>query len=63
MEQVEQVNTEFAQYERVRKIALLADEFTIERGELTPTLKARRSLIESRYQHLIDEIYQEQKPA
>jgi long-chain acyl-CoA synthetase len=63
MEQVERVNTEFAQYERVRKIVLLADEFSIERGELTPTLKARRSLIESRYQHLIEEIYKEPKPA
>jgi long-chain acyl-CoA synthetase len=63
MEQVEAVNREFPQYERVKKIALLSDEFTIERGELTPTLKARRSVIESRYKHLIDELYREQKPA
>ncbi|HEY7818743.1 MAG TPA: long-chain fatty acid--CoA ligase, partial [Vicinamibacteria bacterium] len=63
MEQVERVNSEFAQYERVKKIILLAQEFTIERGELTPTLKARRSVIESRYKHLIDELYHEQKPA
>jgi long-chain acyl-CoA synthetase len=47
----------------VKKIALLSEEFTIERGELTPTLKARRSVIESRYKHLIDELYHEQKPA
>ena len=63
MEQVEKVNLEFAQYQRVKKIALLSEEFTIERGELTPTLKARRSVIESRYKHLIDELYHEQKPA
>jgi long-chain acyl-CoA synthetase len=63
MEQVEKVNSEFSQYERVKKVALLADEFTIERGELTPTLKARRSAIESRYRHLIDEIYHEPQPA
>jgi long-chain acyl-CoA synthetase len=63
MEQVENVNREFAQYERVKKIAILSEEFTIERGELTPTLKARRSVIESRYKHLIDELYHEQKPA
>ncbi|HEY7697639.1 MAG TPA: long-chain fatty acid--CoA ligase, partial [Vicinamibacteria bacterium] len=63
MEQVENVNREFAPYERVKKIAILSDEFTIERGELTPTLKARRSVIESRYKHLIDELYHEQKPA
>jgi long-chain acyl-CoA synthetase len=63
MEQVEGVNAEFAQYERVKKVALVAQEFTIERGELTPTLKAKRSVIESRYKHLIDELYHEQKPA
>jgi long-chain acyl-CoA synthetase len=63
MEQVEKVNREFAQYERVKKIAILSEEFTIERGELTPTLKARRSVIESRYKHLIDELYHEQTPA
>jgi long-chain acyl-CoA synthetase len=63
MEQVEKVNLEFAQYERVKRVALLSEEFTIERGELTPTLKARRSVIEARYKHLIDELYHEQKPA
>jgi len=62
MEQVETVNREFAQYERVKKIALLSEEFTIERGELTPTLKARRSVIETRYKHLIDELYREPQP-
>jgi long-chain acyl-CoA synthetase len=59
MEQVERVNSEFAQYERVKKVALISEEFTIERGELTPTLKAKRSVIESRYKHLIDELYRE----
>jgi long-chain acyl-CoA synthetase len=63
MEQVDTVNSEFAQYERVKKILLISQEFSIERGELTPTLKARRSVIESRYKHLIDELYHEQKPA
>jgi long-chain acyl-CoA synthetase len=63
MEQVESVNSEFAQYERVKKILLLSEDFSIERGELTPTLKARRSVIESHYKHLIDELYHEQKPA
>jgi long-chain acyl-CoA synthetase len=57
MEQVETVNGEFAQYERIKRIAILADEFTIERGDLTPTMKVRRSVIESRYKHLIDELY------
>ncbi len=63
MEQVEKVNSEFAQYERVKKVALISEEFSIERGELTPTLKARRAAIESRYKHLIDELYHEPQPA
>jgi long-chain acyl-CoA synthetase len=63
MEQVEKVNEEFAQYERVKKVALISEEFSIEKGELTPTLKARRAAIESRYKHLIDELYREQTPA
>jgi long-chain acyl-CoA synthetase len=63
MEQVEKVNEEFAQYERVKKVALISEEFSIEKGELTPTLKARRAAIESRYKHLIDELYREKTPA
>jgi long-chain acyl-CoA synthetase len=63
MERVERVNREFSQYERIKKIALLTEEFTIERGELTPTMKVKRSVIESRYQQLIDELYHEDKTA
>jgi long-chain acyl-CoA synthetase len=63
MEQVETINREFSQPERVKKIALLSQELTIERGELTPTMKVRRSVIEVRYKDLIDELYQEAKPA
>ena len=47
----------FAQYERIKKITVLAKEFTIEDRELTPTLKVKRRVIESRYEHLIDEMY------
>jgi long-chain acyl-CoA synthetase len=63
MERVEVVNREFSQYEQVKKVALLTEEFTIERGELTPTMKVKRSVIESRYRQLIDELYHEEKPA
>jgi long-chain acyl-CoA synthetase len=63
MEQVEKVNEEFAQYEQVKKVALISEEFSIEKGELTPTLKARRAAIESRYKDLIDELYHEKTPA
>ena len=44
-------------YERIRRVALLPDEFTIDGGELTPTLKVKRKVIDDRYGALIDELY------
>ena len=49
----------FAQFEKVKKYALLSDEFTIESGELTPSLKVRRDIVEKKYADLIDDIYRE----
>ena len=61
--QIEDLSGGFAKYERVKKIAILAKEFTIENGELTPTMKVKRKVIESSYKHLIDEMYQESASA
>ena len=44
-------------YERVRRVALLPEEFSIDGGELTPTLKVKRRVIDEKYGPLIDEIY------
>jgi long-chain acyl-CoA synthetase len=44
-------------YERIRRIALLPDEFTIDKGELTPTLKVKRRVIDQKFGDLIDELY------
>ena len=46
-----------SQFEKVKKFALLERELTVESGELTPTLKVRRRIIDERYRDLIDEIY------
>lgn len=46
-----------ADYERVRRVALLPEEFSIDGGELTPTLKVKRRVIDEKYGGLIDEIY------
>jgi len=46
-----------ADYERIRRVALLPNEFTIEGGELTPTLKVKRNVIDDRYGDLINELY------
>jgi long-chain acyl-CoA synthetase len=50
---------DFAAFERVKKIALLPRAFTIEEGELTPTMKVRRRAVEERYRALIEAMYVE----
>ena len=46
-----------ADYERIRRVALLPNEFTIDGGELTPTLKVKRRVIDERFAAVIDELY------
>jgi long-chain acyl-CoA synthetase len=46
-----------ADYERIRRVALLPHEFTIDGGELTPTLKVKRRVIDERFASVIDELY------
>ncbi|MFP4546590.1 MAG: AMP-dependent synthetase/ligase [Fidelibacterota bacterium] len=47
----------FAQFEKVRKYSLLPEEFSIEKGELTPSLKIKRNVIMKDYENEINEIY------
>ena len=54
---VEQMTADLAQFERIKKIALVAREFTQESGELTPTLKVKRRVVEERYKAMIDAMY------
>jgi long-chain acyl-CoA synthetase len=53
---------DFAAFEQVRKITLLPRDFSIESGELTPTLKARRREIEARYRAQIEAMYGDEGP-
>ena len=46
-----------ANYERVRKFALLDKPFTIETGEITPSLKIKRKVVEEKYNNLIEQMY------
>ncbi len=47
---------ELSDYERVKRIYLLPREFSIDKGEMTPTLKIKRSVIDEKYGEAIDEI-------
>jgi long-chain acyl-CoA synthetase len=57
--EVNRCTPNLAPYERVKKIVLLDREFEIEAGEITPTLKVRRSIVEQKYKGLIDTMYKE----
>jgi long-chain acyl-CoA synthetase len=54
---IAQLTAELADYERVRRVALLPQEFTIDSGELTPTLKVKRRIIDEKYGDVINELY------
>lgn len=49
----------FARFEVPKRIALLAAEFTVEGGELTPTQKVKRRVVEERFSDVIERLYQE----
>lgn len=48
-----------ASHEKIRDFRLVPDEFTVETGELTPTLKIKRRIVEDKYGYLIDDIFEE----
>jgi long-chain acyl-CoA synthetase len=55
---VDEMTADLAQFEKIKKIALLTREFTQESGELTPTLKVKRRVVEERYKPTIDAMYE-----
>jgi long-chain acyl-CoA synthetase len=54
---VDEVTRDLAPHEKIKKVALLDREFSIETGELTPTLKVRRKFVEDKNRDLIDALY------
>jgi long-chain acyl-CoA synthetase len=50
---------DLAQFEKIKRIALLEKEFTLEGGELTPTLKVKRRVIDQKFSGVIDQLYAE----
>jgi long-chain acyl-CoA synthetase len=60
---VDGVNEGLAQFERVKSFRLLDRELSIAEGDLTPTLKVRRKIVEERYREQIDAMYGAAPPA
>jgi long-chain acyl-CoA synthetase len=55
--EVATLQKDLSNYERVRKFVLLSRQFSVDGGEVTPTLKIRRKVVEEKYQSLIEEMY------
>jgi long-chain acyl-CoA synthetase len=58
--EVDRATPLLASYERVKKIVVLPRDFEIERGEITPSLKVRRSNVTAKYQAQIEALYTEE---
>ena len=59
MERIETLQQEFAHYEQVKRITLLPEPFSLERGELTNTLKVKRPVVNEHYKEEIEKMYEE----
>ncbi len=58
---VERINAHLSNYERIKKFILLADEMTLEGGQLTPSLKVKRRIVNQMYGTHIEALYSEPK--
>ena len=56
-EAVDQLNTGLARYETIKKFAILPEDFSVETGELTASLKVKRKVVETKYAYLLDGFY------
>lgn len=58
---LQELQSELANFEKVKKFKLLSREFCMKRGEITPTMKLRRKVIEREYKKDIDDMYKSDK--
>ena len=56
-EEVDRVNAKYAQVEQVKKFAILDHDLSQATGELTPTMKVKRNVVNARYADLFDSLY------
>ena len=56
-ERIKELNKSYPPYKTIKYFAVVANDFSIEGGELTPTLKLKRKVILEKYQHVIEDLY------
>ncbi len=54
---IEQVNKGLAHFEAIKKITIVPDEWSVESGELTPSMKMKRRVVEDKYRQQIEGMY------
>ena len=54
---VEEKNTQLQSYAKIKRFTVLATDFTLDGGELTPTLKVKRRVVSQKYKDAIEELY------
>ncbi|HSQ78956.1 MAG TPA: long-chain fatty acid--CoA ligase [Candidatus Bathyarchaeia archaeon] len=59
LDEINRVTPGLASYERIKKIAVLDRDFDIDLGEVTPTLKVRRNIVEQKYADVIESLYKD----
>ena len=60
---VDDLNRNMARYEKLKRVLLVADEFSAENGTLTASMKLRRRVVEERYRQQIEEMYEQAERA
>jgi long-chain acyl-CoA synthetase len=60
---VDQVNGTLAQYENIKRLTIVPDEWSVEDGELTPSMKLKRRIVEKKYEAEIAEFYKDEATA
>ncbi len=58
--EIQNLTKDLARFEQIKQFTLMSKEFTIEDGELTPTLKIKRKVVSEKYADIIDKMYEAQ---
>ena len=54
---IDELNSRLNRWETIKKFEILDRDFTVEEGELTPSLKVKRKAVETKYRDILDSMY------